>query len=84
MAAWIGFNFGYALLCLVGAAVFYLAASLLEGEIDLGELQVRPRGSSCSSAASGRRTRASAHPRERKRTGSASIAGLIIGALARR
>ena len=45
VAAWIGFNFGYALLCLVGAAVFYLAASLLEGEIDLGELQERFSGS---------------------------------------
>ena len=45
VAAWIGFNFGYALLCLVGAALFYYAASFLEGEIDLGELQARFAGS---------------------------------------
>jgi hypothetical protein len=46
VAAWIGFNFGYALLCLVGAALFYLAASYLEGDVDLVELQSRlsPRG----------------------------------------
>ncbi len=45
-AAWISFNFGYALLCLVGAAAFYLVASYVEGEVDLGELQDRlsPRG----------------------------------------
>lgn len=41
VAAWIGFNFGYALLCLVGAAVFYAAAGVLEGDVDLGELQAR-------------------------------------------
>ena len=45
VAAWIGFNFGYALLCLVGAALFYYVASFLEGEIDLGELQARFAGS---------------------------------------
>jgi hypothetical protein len=44
-AAWIGFNFGYAVLCLVGAAVFYLAASVWEGELDLGELLQRDRRS---------------------------------------
>ena len=41
VAAWIGFNFGYALLCLAGAAVFYFGASYLEGDVDLGELQQR-------------------------------------------
>lgn len=46
VAAWIGFNFGYAALCLVGAALFYYAASFLEGEVDLGELQARITGSS--------------------------------------
>ncbi len=46
VAAWIGFNFGYAVLCLVGAALFYLVASYLEGDVDLVELQSRlsPRG----------------------------------------
>lgn len=37
-AAWIGFNFGSAVLCLVGAGVFYFAATYLDGELDLGEL----------------------------------------------
>lgn len=41
VAAWIGFNFGYALLCLIGAGVFYFAASYLEGDVDLGEIQDR-------------------------------------------
>ncbi len=46
VAAWIGFNFGLALLCLLGAGVFYFVASYLEGEVDLGELQARfsPQG----------------------------------------
>lgn len=43
VAAWIGFNFGYALLCLAGAAVFYAAGAVVEGEIDLGALQRRLR-----------------------------------------
>lgn len=38
VAAWIGFGFGYAILCLVGAAAFYHAAAYLDGELDLGEL----------------------------------------------
>jgi hypothetical protein len=41
VAAWIALNFGYALLCLVGAAVFYGAAAVLQGEVDLGEVQRR-------------------------------------------
>jgi hypothetical protein len=41
VAAWIGFSFGEALLCLLGAAVFWLAAGVLEGKVDLGELQAR-------------------------------------------
>ena len=48
VAAWIGWNFGSALLCLVGAAVFYIGAGLFEGEIDLGELQARLTGRSDS------------------------------------
>jgi hypothetical protein len=41
VAAWIALNFGYALLCLVGAGVFYALAAVLEGNVDLGELQSR-------------------------------------------
>jgi hypothetical protein len=41
VAAWIGFSFGEALLCLLGAVVFWLAAGVLEGKVDLGELQSR-------------------------------------------
>lgn len=44
VAAWIGFNFGYALLCLLGAAVFYALAGVLEGTLDLGEIQERFSG----------------------------------------
>lgn len=40
-AAWIAFNFGYALLCLLGAAIFWAAASVLDGNLDLGDLQAR-------------------------------------------
>jgi hypothetical protein len=41
VAAWIGFSFGQALLCLLGAAMFWTAAGVLEGKVDLGELQSR-------------------------------------------
>lgn len=41
VAAWIAFNLGYALLCLLGAAIFWVAASVLDGNLDLGELQAR-------------------------------------------
>ena len=37
-AAWIGFGFGHAVLCLVGAGAFYFVASYVEGGVDLGEL----------------------------------------------
>ena len=52
VATWIVFNFGYAFLCLVGAAVFYFVASYLEGDVDLEELQMRfsPRGGIGASA----------------------------------
>jgi hypothetical protein len=43
VAAWIGFDFGRAVLCLVGAVVFYLVAEVLQGELDLGEMQARMR-----------------------------------------
>ena len=41
VAAWIALSFGYALLCLLGAGAFYALAAVLEGDIDLGELQSR-------------------------------------------
>jgi hypothetical protein len=37
VAAWIALNLRYAILCLVGAAVFYGAAGVLQGEVDLGD-----------------------------------------------
>ncbi len=44
VAAWIEFNFGYALLCLVGAAAFYFGSQFLQGGLDIGELQSRLQG----------------------------------------
>lgn len=44
VAMWIATNFGYAVLCLVGAALFYAVGGVLAGEVDLGELQERVRG----------------------------------------
>jgi hypothetical protein len=41
VAAWISLNFGDALLCVAGAGAFYALAAVLEGDIDLGELQAR-------------------------------------------
>ena len=41
IAAWVGFGFGDALLCLLGALVGYLVWAVRDGEIDLGELQSR-------------------------------------------
>jgi hypothetical protein len=41
VAAWIGLGFGDAVLCLLGATIFYAAASFLEGDLDLAELQAR-------------------------------------------
>jgi hypothetical protein len=41
VAAWIAFNFGYAVLCQVGAGLFYAIGALLQGELDLGEVQSR-------------------------------------------
>lgn len=51
VAAWIGFGFGEALLCLLGAAAFYGLALVVEGQVDLGDLQDRLRSQSSSSAA---------------------------------
>ncbi len=47
VATWISLNFGYAILCLLGAGIFYAGASYLDGGVDIGELQARfsaPRG----------------------------------------
>ena len=41
VAAMIGFNFGYALLCLIGAGAFYAAASFVEGDLDVSDIQSR-------------------------------------------
>lgn len=51
VAAWIGFNFGYALLCLLGAGAFYTLAGALTGSLDLGELQARVTGHPSAPAA---------------------------------
>jgi hypothetical protein len=44
VAVWIAFGFGSAVLCLVGAAVFYAAALFLRGDIDLVDVQSRLGG----------------------------------------
>ena len=41
VAAWIAFGFGDAILCLIGAAVFYAVLAFRDGELDLAELQER-------------------------------------------
>ncbi len=62
-AAWIGFGFGEAILCLVGAGVFtgllYAGEAFLRGDIDLGELQARV----ANRPNAGRGRAPSAHPR---------------------
>jgi hypothetical protein len=49
VAAWIGFNFGDAVLCLVGAGVFYAVGAVLQGELDLGDVQSRIQRSQSTS-----------------------------------
>ena len=44
VAAWAALNFGDAILCLIGAAVFMLATSFYRGELDLAALQERAAG----------------------------------------
>ena len=58
VAAWVGFNLGYAVLCLLGAGSFYALAAVAAGNVDLGELQERFTGRSSSSGMSGAGTRA--------------------------
>lgn len=49
VAAWVELGFGDAVLCLVGAGLFYALASYFEGDLDPAEVQARlgltPRGS---------------------------------------
>jgi hypothetical protein len=51
VAAWIGFGFGDAVLCLLGAAIFYAIASFLEGDFDLADLQGRLRSNDTNPSA---------------------------------
>jgi hypothetical protein len=44
VAAWIAFGFGRAILCLLGAAAFWVVASVLDGSLDLAEVQQRLQG----------------------------------------
>lgn len=44
VAAWIGFGLGQALLCVLGAAICWLGAGIVEGKVDLGKLQRRLGG----------------------------------------
>jgi hypothetical protein len=41
VAAWVGFGFGDAILCALGGVIFYLLGGVLQGEIDLGDVQTR-------------------------------------------
>lgn len=41
VAAWASLGFGDALLCLIGAGVFYLATAFYRGELDLAAMQQR-------------------------------------------
>ena len=43
-AAWAALGFGDAILCLVGALVFWLANAFYRGELDLAALQERASG----------------------------------------
>ncbi len=44
VAAWIALGFGFAILCLVGAAVFYVGALFLRGDLQLADVQSRLGG----------------------------------------
>lgn len=41
VAAWAALSFGDAILCLIGAGVFYAVAAVRSGELDINELQQR-------------------------------------------
>jgi hypothetical protein len=64
VAAWIAFSFGEAILCLLGAALFYAIASFLEGELDLADLQGRLSASRTATPAA---TTPPQRPRRRSR-----------------
>ncbi|MBA2240263.1 MAG: hypothetical protein H0W09_03315 [Solirubrobacterales bacterium] len=55
VAAWIGFGFGDAVLCLLGALAFYAIGSFLRGELDLAEVQERLGGSGSERSSAGTR-----------------------------
>lgn len=63
VAAWIGFGFGDAILCLLGAAIFYAVASFLEGDLDLSDLQGRLSTSAPTATAPPPRPRPRPRPR---------------------
>ena len=44
VGVWIALGFGDAVLCLLGAGLFYALAAVALGEVDLGDLQDRLRG----------------------------------------
>jgi hypothetical protein len=44
VAAWAALDFGDAVLCLIGAAVFYFAVAFYTGEVDLADIQQRAGG----------------------------------------
>jgi hypothetical protein len=44
VAAWAALGFGDALLCLIGAGVFYAATAFYRGELDLAGMQQRATG----------------------------------------
>lgn len=44
VAAWVALGFGDAVLCLIGAVVFYAVTAFYQGELDLAELQQRAAG----------------------------------------
>ncbi len=52
VVAWLSFNFGYALLCLIGAGLFYAVGAFLQGELDVSEVQDRVRGAGGSGSPS--------------------------------
>lgn len=46
VAAWVGFSFGEAVLCLLGGGLFYVISGLIAGDLDLSDLQSRVAGRS--------------------------------------
>jgi hypothetical protein len=51
VAAWIGVGFGNAVLCLLGAGIFYAIVSFLEGDLDLADFQGRLRSNDANPTA---------------------------------